>query len=209
MTLKGLIACEESQVVCKAFREQGIETWSCDILPESGGHPEWHIQRDIIDFIEDIEERIDFVIAFPPCTHLTVRAQYWNKIKNKHEEKYDAINFFMLFAELDVKYKAIENPIGIMSTVYRKPDQIIHPYWFGDPEQKKTCLWLYNLPPLVPTNMVEPIFKYYATGYKVSFCDKFSPSEDRQRLRSKTFPGIGNAMATQWSKHMFKMEGII
>jgi hypothetical protein len=219
--LRGIIACEESQTVCKAFRERGFETWSCDILPASGGHPEWHIQRDFIDIYEDVEERIDFIIAFPPCTHLASSGAQWFEEKKKDGRQQDGIDFFMLFAEMNVKYKAIENPVGIMSTVYRKPDQIVQPYWFGDEVRKTTCLWLYNLPPLEPTNMVGQGEDYFWTDkktgkqkrqpkwYAETGLKNINSPEERMKARSKTFPGIANAMADQWSKHILKMEGLL
>jgi hypothetical protein len=146
------------------------------------------------------------MIAFPPCTRLTIRAQYWNKVRSLHKEKKHAIDFFMQFVNAPIKHKAIENPIGIMSSKYRKPDQIIQPFQFGDPEQKATCLWLFNLPKLKYTNIVNPNFKLTKTGKKLYFSDKFYPSEERAKLRSKTFPGIAKAIATQFNEYINKLN---
>ena len=204
---KILIACEESQAVTKEFRRLGHESYSCDILPCSGGHPEWHLQSDVTEILK---EEWDMIIAFPPCTYLTVTGNRWFNIKKygdkaikRHADRKDAINFFMLFATSANK-GAIENPIGVMSSEWRKPDQIVNPYEFGDPYEKKTCLWLKGLPKLKTTNIVKPPegtkFKsgrtmpsWYAEAWLL-------PKEERAKLRSKTFPGIAKAMATQWGK---------
>jgi len=183
-SMRVLIACEESQVVCKAFRERGHEAYSCDILPTSGDHPEWHIQRDVLCELED--NAYELVIAFPPCTDLSVSGARW--FKNKQIEQEKSIEFFKRFTTLSGMW-AIENPIGIMSTKYRKPDQIIQPWQFGHGETKATCLWLNGLPKLVPTDIVE--------GREQRIW-KLPPSKDRAKLRSKTFPGIARAMAEQW-----------
>jgi len=204
---KILIACEESQAVTKEFRRLGHESYSCDILPCSGGHPEWHLQSDVTEILK---EEWDMIIAFPPCTYLTVTGNRWFNIKKygdkaikRHADRKDAINFFMLFATSANKV-AIENPIGVMSSEWRKPDQIVNPYEFGDPYEKKTCLWLKGLPKLKTTNIVKPpertkfksgrtIPSWYAEAWSL-------PKEERAKLRSKTFPGIAKAMATQWGK---------
>lgn len=197
--MKVLIACEESQEVCKAFRARGHEAYSCDILPCSGGHPEWHIQDDVRNVLRhDIssEAEWDLVIAHPPCDYLTVsnnNAMTYGCKKYTAEEgkllREKAIQFFEFFTYLKTYKVAIENPIGIMSTVYKKPNQIIQPYQFGHGETKSTCLWLKNLKPLQPTNIVE--------GREQRIW-KMPPSKDRAKLRSKTFPGIAQAMAQQW-----------
>ena len=191
--MKVLIACEESQEVCKAFRKRGHEAWSCDIVDCSGGHPEWHLKMDAFDAVELM--RWDMIIAHPPCTYLTVSN---NKAMTHGCKKYtaeqgqqyrkDAIEFFLRFTKLDTPL-CIENPIGIMSTIYRKPDQIVQPWQFGHPETKATCLWLNGLTKLVPTNIVE--------GREQRIW-KLSPSADRAKIRSKTFQGIAEAMADQW-----------
>lgn len=185
--MKILIACEESQAVCKAFRKKGHEACSCDILPCSGGHPEWHIKGDITTVFK---EYYDMIIAFPPCTHLAVSGARWFKEKIKDGRQQKAIDFFMEFAYMHPCQKiAVENPIGIMSTKYRKPDQIIQPWQFGHGETKATCLWLKNLPKLKPSNIVEG---------REQRIHKMPPSKDRAKLRSKTFQGIADAMAEQW-----------
>ena len=231
--MKILIACEESQEVCKAFRAKGHEAYSCDILPCSGGHPEWHIQGDVLDCLTPhptgwgygyrpyinfltcdgsyhvLEERWDLIIAHPPCTYLTVTGNRWfnverygEKAVQRHKDRAEAAEFFMAFALADCPRIAIENPIGHMSTAYRKPDQIIHPYMFGDPARKATCLWLKGLKPLAPTNVVEPeIVKYRnGTGSDNPWHMRTSglPPAERAKMRSKTFPGIARAMADQW-----------
>lgn len=186
--MKILVACEESQVVCTAFRNRGHEAISCDILPTSGQHPEWHYQGPVQDLLQ---ESWDMVIAFPPCTHLAVSGARYFEQKRKDGRQQEGIDFFMLFTNLDhVPKVAIENPVGIMSTIYRKPDQIIQPWMFGHGETKATCLWLKGLPKLVPTNIVEG---------REQRVWKMPPSKDRAKLRSKTFPGIAEAIANQWS----------
>jgi len=182
--MRVLIACEESQAVCIEFRKKGHEAYSCDILPCSGGHPEWHIQGDVLKHLDD---GWGMMIAFPPCTHLAVSGARWFKYKEK--EQIEAITFFMQLVLSGINKIAIENPIGIMSTFYRKPDQIIQPWQFGHGETKSTCLWLTFLPKLEPTNIV--------SGREQRIW-KMAPSPDRSKLRSKTFPGIAKAIATQW-----------
>jgi len=137
--MKVLIACEESQAVTVEFRKLGHEAYSCDIEPCSGGHPEWHLQKDVRQVLED---RWDMIIAFPPCTHLAASGAAWFAQKRADGRQQAAIDFFMLFANHDCRHIAIENPVGIMSTAYRKPDQIIQPWQFGHGETKATCLWL-------------------------------------------------------------------
>lgn len=183
---KVLISCEESQAVTKEFRRLGHEAYSCDILPCSGGHPEWHYKMDIM---LPLMKKWDMIIAFPPCTHLAVSGARWFKEKQADGRQLAGINLFMLFTGLDCEKVAIENPIGIMSTKYRKPDQIIHPWQFGHGETKATCLWLKGLPKLEPTNIV--------SGREQRVW-KMAPSPERSMLRSKTFPGIAKAMAQQW-----------
>lgn len=198
--MKILIACEESQTVCKAFRKMGHETYSCDILPCSGGHPEWHLQQDIVSLLK---EKWDMIIAFPPCTHLAVSGAAWFEQKRKDGRQQEGVDFFMLFTNLDCPRVAIENPVGIMSNIYRKPDQIINPFQFGDPVPKKTCLWLKDLPLLKPTDIVEPeyiIGKRDGKKYSVIHYQSIGKSqEERSKIRSKTFKGIADAMAEQWS----------
>ena len=206
LTMKILVACEESQAVTIEFRKLGHEAYSCDIEPCSGGHPEWHLQQDVIPLLK---EKWDMIIAFPPCTYLTVTGNRWFNIERygekavqRYKDRDFAISFFMLFANADCEKIAIENPVGIMSTEWRKPDQIINPWQFGDPFEKKTCLWLKGLPELIPTNIVEiPPRKQFGSGKSMPawYADAFSlPKEERAKLRSKTFPGIAKAMAEQW-----------
>lgn len=182
-----LIACEESQEVCKAFRAKGHEAFSCDVVPCSGGHPEWHYQCDVRNILNF---GWDMIIAHPPCTDLCSSGARWFDEKRKDGRQQKSIEFFMAFTEAKCEKIAIENPIGIMSTYYRKPDQIIQPWQFGHNETKATCLWLKGLPILEPTNIIE--------GEHEHKIWKMPPSKDRSRLRSKTFPGIAAAMAEQW-----------
>lgn len=182
--MKVLVACEESQRVCQAFRDKGHEAYSCDILPTSGQHPEWHIQDDVLN---QLFKGWDMMISFIPCTHLAVSGARW--FKDKRCEQIDAVNFFLRVANAPTPKIAIENPIGIMSTIYRKPDQIIQPWQFGHGETKATCLWLKNLPKLVPTNIVEG---------REARVHKMAPGPNRARDRARTYPGIAKAMAEQW-----------
>ena len=185
--MKILVACEESQAVTIEMRRLGHEAYSCDIEPCSGGHPEWHLQ---VDAQELLKMKWDMILAFPPCTHLAVSGARYFEQKRKDGRQQAAIDFFMQFANADCSKIAIENPVGIMSTYYRKPDQIIQPWQFGHGETKKTCLWLKGLPPLISTEIVE--------GREQRIW-KMPPSEDRAKNRAKTFPGIARAMAEQWA----------
>jgi site-specific DNA-cytosine methylase len=187
--MKVLVACEESQAVTKAFRALGHEAYSCDLLPCSGGHPEWHMQRDVLSILYGFYKPWDLVIAFPPCTDLAVSGARYFEQKRKDGRQQAAIKFFMKFADFSQCPIAIENPIGIMSTHYRKPDQIIQPWQFGHGETKATCLWLKGLPLLKPTNIVE--------GREQRIW-KMPPSANRAKMRSKTYEGIAKAMAEQW-----------
>jgi site-specific DNA-cytosine methylase len=202
-----LIACEESQAVTKAFRKLGHEAFSCDLLPCSGGHPEWHYQEDIF---EVIKKGWDLMIAFPPCTDLAVSGarHFERKIADGSQQK--SIEFFMDIINADVEKIAVENPIGIMSGKYRKPNQIIQPWMLGDKAQKSTCLWLKNLPNLQPTDIVEKGEFFEFTSKKgekkrmpmwyYKALQEAKTPEQRRTLRSKTFQGIADAMAEQWSK---------
>ena len=169
------------------LRRLGHEAYSCDIEPCSGGHPEWHLQ---VDALELLKMKWDMILAFPPCTHLAVSGARYFEQKRKDGRQQAAIDFFMRFANADCPKIAIENPVGIMSSVWRKPDQIIQPWQFGHGETKKTCLWLKGIPLLVPTNIVD--------GREQRIW-KMPPSEDRAKNRAKTFPGIARAMAEQWA----------
>lgn len=201
--MKILVACEESQAVTIELRKLGREAYSCDIEPCSGGHPEWHLQQDVTPLLK---EKWDMILAFPPCTHLAVSGAAWFEEKRKDGRQQQGIDFFMLFANADCEKIAIENPVGIMSTVWRKPDQIIQPWQFGHETSKKTCLWLKGLSLLTPTKIVEPDDYVYKGGKKQGGKDprwhveslKLPPKE-RARVRSKTFPGIAKAMAEQWA----------
>ena len=204
--MKVLVACEESQAVCKEFRKLGHEAYSCDIVPCSGGHPEWHLQQDVLPLLK---EKWDMIIAFPPCTYLTVTGNRWfnidrygEKAIQRHKDRKEAIDFFMAFANADCERIAIENPVGIMSSEWRKPNQIINPWQFGDSFEKKTCIWLKGLPELTPTNIVEiPPRKKFDSGKSMPswYAEAWHlPKEERAKLRSKTFPGIARAMAEQW-----------
>lgn len=184
--MKVLIACEESQAVCKEFRSIGHDAWSCDIEACSGGHPEWHLQCDARSILN---ADWDLILAFPPCTDLAVSGARHFAAKQADGRQQASIEFFMQFANARCDRIAIENPIGIMSRLYRKPDQIIQPWQFGHGETKATRLWLKGLPKLQPTEIVE--------GREQRIW-KMPPSKDRAKLRSKTYEGIARAMAQQW-----------
>lgn len=222
--MRVLVACEESQTVCKAFRERGHEAYSCDILGCSGGHPEWHIKGDALKVINGwcefqtadgemhgIDGRWDLLIAHPPCTYLTVTGNRWfnaerygEKAIQRAKDREDAVAFFMEFANADCDRIAIENPVGIMSTRWRKADQVIQPWMFGHPTVKKTCLWLKGVRPLAHTNIVDvdesDVYEYVAkNGHIKHDCRSRSKCKQNERAkhRSKTFPGIAAAMAEQ------------
>ena len=221
--MKILVACEESQAVTIELRKLGHEAYSCDIIECSGGHPEWHIRWDALALINGncafltdnselhhIDGQWDMLIAFPPCTYLTVTGNRWFNVERygekaiqRKKDRQDAIGFFMAFANADCPRIAIENPVGIMSSTWRKPNQIINPYEFGDPFEKKTCLWLKELPALKPTNIVvAPPRKQFDSGKSMPawYAEAWHlPQEERAKLRSKTFPGIAKAMAEQWA----------
>lgn len=198
--MKVLVACEESQMVTLAFRALGVEAYSCDLTPCSGHHPEWHLQQDVTPLLS---EAWDLIIAFPPCTHLAVSGARYFAEKRADGRQQAAIDFFMQFVNASCGRVAIENPIGIMSTVWRKPDQIVQPHMFGDNASKATCLWLKGLPILRPTDRVPGRLVNGKLRW-ANQCDsgqnKLGPSPDRPRLRAKTYQGIAHAMATQWSE---------
>ena len=183
-----------------AFRELGHDAYSCDIQTCSGGYPEYHIQGDALDAIKS--RNWDMIIAFPPCTYLCSSGLHWNKRKPGRAKLTDAaFDFVMQIANANCSKIAIENPVGCISTRWKKPDQIIHPYQFGDDASKQTCLWLKGLPPLQPTTYVSPRIvngKPRWSNQTDSGQNKLTPSPERSRLRSKTFQGIAAAMASQW-----------
>ena len=222
-----LIACEESQRICIEFRKLGFNAFSCDIIDCSGGHPEWHIKSDCLPLINKTDFNFitqngdihiiykwDLIIAHPPCTDLCVSGARWFKEKQADGRQQKSIDFFMQFTDLNCDHVAIENPIGIMSTHYRKPDQIIQPYMFGDPVRKTTCLWLKNLPKLLPTDIVDPKIindgkttysgpAYYATNENGKILAWNNP--ETAKIRSKTYPGIAKAIADQWGRYLLKV----
>lgn len=230
-----LVACEESQRVCTEFRKLGFNAFSCDLLPCSGGHPEWHFQHDVLEIIKNrggilqsgdseyIDGDWDLMVAHPPCTFLAVSGAKWYyhpedkdlpidkrrphpNFPTRAKDREEGAAFFMQLANADIKRIAIENPVGIMSTRFRKPDQIVQPWMFGDSASKKTCLWLKNLPKLEPTDVVDEgeyiefgsgrrLAKWYSDGLT-----KTKTPEERRTWRSKTFPGFAKAIAEQWGK---------
>lgn len=201
--MKVLIACEFSGIVREAFRKHGHDAWSCDLLPTEQEGP--HIKDDIL---KHLNKNWDLMISHPPCTFLTVTGNKWFKpeyaerFPNRKKDREEAIKFFLTLAQADIPRICVENPVGIMSTIFRKPDQSIQPFHFGHSEPKKTCLWLKNLPLLKPTNMVEAGEYYeYKSGKRVAkwYADLVSlPKEQRTLARSRTFKGIADAMAEQW-----------
>ena len=203
--MKVLIACEFSGVVREAFRKLGHDAWSCDILDSEDNSP-YHIKDDVLNHLN---ENWDLMIAHPQCTYLTVTGNKWFKpefktrFPDREKQRIDAVDFFMKFANCGIPRICIENPVGIMSTVWRKADQYIHPYQFGDPHSKKTGLWLKNLPPLKPSKLVEPEFYIYKDGRRDPIWHVQTmklESHERMKARSRTFQGIANAMASQWGK---------
>ena len=240
-----LIACEESQAVCKAFRKLGHNAYSCDLLACSGEHPEWHFNHDVTEVLNktnlilqngkkaSVNGMWDLMIGHPPCTYLAVSGAQWYyhpddknlpvekrrphpKYPNRAKDREDGVNFFMLLANARIKRIAIENPVGIMSNRWRKPDQKIQPYEFGDPYSKGTCLWLKNLWTLHPSKETEDhgekIFfksgKSQPKWYSEALSKAKTP-EERRTLRSKTFPGIARAMAEQWSIQIALEEDLL
>lgn len=217
-TKKILVACEESQRTTMELRNHGYEAYSCDIQDCSGGHPEWHIKGDALKLINGncyfrtcdgkrhrIFGKWDLLIAHPPCTYLTNCGNGWfneerygrSAVKRK-SDRLEAAEFFMKFVNADCDKIAIENPVGWMNTHYRKPDQIIQPYQFGDPYAKKTCFWIKGLPNLIPTEII-PMEKVNRTRGHGNWFDCPKEGISRAKWRSKTFPGISKAIAEQWA----------
>ena len=202
--MKVLAACEESQVVCIAFRERGHEAYSCDLQECSGGHPEWHIRGDALEVMRG--GCWDLVIAFPPCTYMTnagaVRMRVHGEIQPlRYQKAMDAKAFFMSFWNADVPKLAIENPTPMKIVGLPPYTQAIQPYWFGHPYSKRTCLWLKGLPPLIPTDILAHHEPYVNGGCKDAHGNyrRFQGRNERDpKRRSKTFPGIAKAMAEQW-----------
>lgn len=202
--MKILVACEESQAVTKELRKLGHEAYSCDIEPCSGRHPEWHLQQDVIPLLS---QTWDMIIAFPPCTYLTnAGARHLWKNHQLNQERYEkglkAKEFFMMFYNANCERIAIENPTP--SRIYELPkkSQVIQPYHFGHPYTKRTQLWIKGLPPLIPTQIVEPERTWCPSGsYSKKHREKHRGvfTTDRAKNRSKTFPGIAKAMAEQWA----------
>ena len=264
--LKILVACEESQAVTKQLRKLGHEAYSCDLLPCSGGHPEWHFQQDVLEIMNgwfdtnevtinenfdlkldvwaDINEfeykdkdgiegalirqigwEWDLMIAHPPCTYLAVSGARWlyNKDGSKNEERHtnqnEALDFVRKLMDAPIKYKAIENPISVISSEIAKPTQIIQPWQFGDEAQKSTCLWLFNLPKLEPTKIVGKgeFIEFIGNNGKLKKQPKWyfealkqaKTPEERRTLRSKTFEGIAKAMAIQWTEYILNKKNTL
>ena len=227
-----LIACEESQTVCLAFRKLGFNAYSCDLVECSGGYPRWHIQGDALEVIRNnggitqdgrrvMVDKWDLMIAHPPCTYLTSSGAKWfyhpddkglpieyrrphPKFPHRKQDQDAGAEFFMALYNSDIPYIAVENPVGVMSTRFRKPDQIVQPFMFGDQARKTTCLWLKGLPLLEPTDLVsEGETLTFKSGKRMqkwisNALTKTKTAEERRRLRSKTFEGMAQAMASQW-----------
>lgn len=212
--MKILIACEESQAITKELRNLGHEAYSCDLLPCSGGHTEWHIQGDAIK--EAYSGKWDMMIAHPPCTYLAVSGNRWlyNKDGSKNEDRWknrnEALDFVQLLMDAPIDKIAIENPVSVISSEIRKPDQIVQPWMFGDEASKKTCFWLKGLPKLEATNIVGKgeFFEWIDKKGKkkrqaqwyMDALSKAKTPEERRTLRSKTFMGMARAIANQWTR---------
>lgn len=192
--MKVLVACEFSGVVSQAFRDVGHTAISCDLLENEQTGTQFHYQGDVRDILDN---HWDLMIAHPPCTHLAVSGARW--FKDKQREQQEALEFVSLLMNADIPRICIENPVSIISSHIRKPDQIIQPWMFGHEATKTTCLWLKNLPPLFPTKIVDKGERHITkSGKSLPKWYNLPPSEDRGRLRSRTFEGIAKAMAEQW-----------
>jgi len=226
--MKIIVGCEESQAVTKELRKLGHEAYSCDLKPCSGGHPEWHIQADIFEVLSAIKfytsdnrphliSEWDLGIFFPDCTFLTCSAEWAYKEPPYHQKlkpgtlfgkdrviaREKAIQFVKDLYNCGIAKVAIENPVGVLTRYFRKPNQVIQPFMFGNDASKKTCLWLKNLPELTPTKYIEPRYvnkKPRWSNQTDSGQNKLPPSEERAKLRSKTYLGIAEAMAEQWTR---------
>jgi hypothetical protein len=222
--IKILIACEESDEVRGRFEKIGFDAWSCDLQPNRNPNAK-HYQEDIFKVIN---KGWDAMIAFPPCTHLAVSGAAWFEQKRKDGRQQEGINFFMAMINAPIKHIAVENPVGIMSKLYRKPDQVIQPYYFGDSAQKTTCLWLKNLPLLyhnAAPNLFDNIVTHTNKGEFFEWIDsktgkkKRQPlwfkearslkGDERSKVRSKTFPGIAEAMANQWGEYLLNINELL
>lgn len=202
--MRAIVACEESQTVLNELLLLGVDAYSCDILPTSGKHPDRHFQEDIFAVLER-EEKFDLMIAHPPCTYLSVSGIHWNNRGRGWEKTEEALLFVRRLMEVNIPHIAIENPVSIISSRIRKPDQIIQPYEFGDDASKKTCLWLKKLPNLVPTEYIEPRIvngKPRWSNQTDSGQNKLGPSETRAKQRSVTYQGIAKAIAYQWGNFL-------
>jgi len=215
-----LIACEESDEVRSRFEKLGFDAWSCD-LQENRNPEAKHYKGDVFDIIN---EGWNAMIAFPPCTHLACSGAAWFEQKRKDGRQQEAINFFLKIVNAPIKHICVENPIGVMSKIYKKPTQKIQPYYFGDSVQKTTCLWLKNLPPLYHNktpNLFDQNITHVDKGDFFEWIDSKTQNKkkqslwcynsastnhkngERSKIRSKTFPGIADAMANQWSKYLY------
>lgn len=198
--MMALVACETSGVLRRALRAVGVDAYSCDLEPAEDDQ-EFHVLGDVRD---RLSEPWDLLIAHPPCTFLTVANTYIGRGCSLYtpeqaiELRERAVDLFMAIADAEIPLKAIENPIGIMSTRYRRPDQIVHPWQFGEDASKATCLWLYGLPRLVPTNVLAGGRLARRANQTASGQNKLGPSADRSRMRARTYVGIASAMAQQW-----------
>ncbi|RMA66379.1 hypothetical protein [Ulvibacter antarcticus] len=232
--MKILVACEESQAITKELRALGHDAYSCDLLPCSGGHPEWHFNYDVFQVIEEnggtlqngslVNDGLDWelMIAHPPCTFLAVSGARWYyhpddsgmptserrphpRFPDRAEHREEAVEFFIRLCEAPIEKIAVENPVGIISTRYRKPNQTVHPWMFGDEASKSTCLWLKNLPLLEATDIVgkgERVVLSSGKSLPKWYSDALTnakSSAERRTLRSKTFKGMAEAMALQWT----------
>lgn len=191
MTLRVLVGCEFSGVVRRAFRDLGHDAWSCDLLPSEDDSP-YHLQGDVLDVIND---SWDLAIFHPPCTHLAVSGARWFHLKQ--QEQAEALAFVQALLDAPIPHIALENPVSIISSRIRRPDQTLQPYEFGHGEVKRTCLWLKNLPLLVPTNVVDG---------REARVHRMPPGPDRWKERSRTYPGVAAAMATQYTAYITRAE---